>query len=180
MLGTWVPAATEVLPGKSPIVGSPEQATAAKRTLSNMKSDLLTFRRHMTGGASTLVNMSGKSVEKLHDKVENRLLPGASSAAEDLQTAIDAFATHAETVEIIHADARRVIEATEENLNEIRAVSHWLRNAADTLGASSRAAVLQRGLNCPACIPPHVWLPNQLNFWVRTYSQAGRAYRVGG
>lgn len=120
-----LPELSEVLYGRSPIVGSAAEVDAAAGVLLAVKDEIDECRLRSSQSLEHLHALHGLAVKRIAESVHERLLPAKSLCA-DLSRASAAFRTHAAHIEHIHTEALSVMLETEQHLLVIQTCSQQL------------------------------------------------------
>lgn len=147
-------ATSDVLPGRSPIVGEPVEAEAAAHTLARMRDEVDTCVDRSSQALTSLAGLSATAIERLHDRVHERVVPSAKQLSADLSEAARAFDGYATDIEHIHVEARRILDEVEQRLARIRVCATDLGQAARALRIDAVGAVPSAWYDRPSAWPP--------------------------
>ncbi|MFC5338971.1 alpha/beta hydrolase [Leucobacter denitrificans] len=142
-----------VLPERSPVVGSPDEASAAATVLRGLSSEFVQFSVFAASAMHGLQSSSGMSITKARTQIDMRLISGARELQQSLNFGANAFGEYSMATEDIHRSANRVLHQVLEDLSVIVSASSRVELAAYGLGLSL-SAIPSRWDAAPAMLPP--------------------------
>lgn len=145
---------SSVLEERSPIVGVPAEAEAAARTLAYLCEELDLGHREGGHAVTCLSYLKSNTVSTILAELNERLLPGMMSLADDLWVGSQAFGHYADDIERIHVHARVIVADVESHLGRIRSCAVELEQAAATLRLSLHRSVPSLWHRKPDLWPP--------------------------
>lgn len=137
---TWVPTGAigfGILSEPSPIAGGVEEISRIGDYLQQAVDASFDYRNAIHSAERTLANGQGDALNRLRDKLAQRLLPGLElldASAVAAKAGVDGYA---QEVDRIHTDARALIRDVEDDLSTIRTQAGEISEIADLIGADA-------------------------------------------
>ncbi|HUH54087.1 MAG TPA: alpha/beta hydrolase [Microbacteriaceae bacterium] len=136
-----VPDAKEVLPGKSPIIGSLAEINALQAVLRSIDSDIQDYSSLASNSLYYLHQLEGVGIEKLILKIFEVLLPSSRSISHDITDARKAINKYGEVLEKLQCEARAILDIVDSELSNIRNAAEQLLMFAAAIGPHAKSYV---------------------------------------
>lgn len=142
-----------VLQERSPIVGTPDDASQAAHVLRRVVRQVEDMVGHVAQASGTLGAMRGVSLATLRTRLDGRVVPAARAFTHSVAAGAQAFGTYSSKIEGIHRAARAVVATVESDLHLIIAASRRLEAACAGLEVNS-SCVPDAWHEPPSVCPP--------------------------
>ena len=127
---TWVPESSASVLSGTPIAGSVEEITALSTFASDVSLDAYTYQLNVQNSQRELSTLTAAAITGLSAKIQNTLVPGATTLIASADTAKSAFDNYAAEVERIHSTARSTRNSVNTSLDNIRSQARSIADIA--------------------------------------------------